>query len=254
MLEVRDVHSYYGMAHVLQGVSLEVPEKRVVALLGRNGMGKTTLIRSIMGLSPPTVRGGSVRFQDEELCGKPANQIARRGLGLVPQGRRLFPSLTVQEHLTTMRRRRDGPANGRINWDLEQVYELFPVLAERRNHRGNQLSGGERQMLAIARALMTNPDLLLMDEPSEGLAPLMVRRLQDELQALRSSGLSILLVEQNVRLALALADDVDIIERGCIVYHGRPEALQADREVMRKYLGVGGAVADTRSAPRGREE
>lgn len=239
MLEVRDIHSYYGLAHVLQGVSLAVPAKTVIALLGRNGMGKTTLIRSIMGLSPPVVRSGSVVFRGEELRGKAANEIARKGLGLVPQGRRLFPSLTVQEHLTMVRRLPSGDGAGRVCWDLPRIYELFPRLAERKNHRGGQLSGGERQMLAIARALMTNPDLLLMDEPSEGLAPLLVQRLREELTELKTSGLSILLVEQNVRLALAVADHVHIIERGRIVYQGRPAELQAERAIMQKYLGVG---------------
>jgi branched-chain amino acid transport system ATP-binding protein len=239
MLEVRDIHSYYGLAHVLQGVSLAVPAKTVIALLGRNGMGKTTLIRSIMGLSPPVMRSGSVVFRGEELRGKAANEIARKGLGLVPQGRRLFPSLTVQEHLTMVRRPPSGDGAGRVCWDLPRIYELFPRLAERKNHRGAQLSGGERQMLAIARALMTNPDLLLMDEPSEGLAPLLVQRLREELTELKTSGLSILLVEQNVRLALAMADHVHIIERGRIVYQGRPVELQAERAIMQKYLGVG---------------
>jgi branched-chain amino acid transport system ATP-binding protein len=239
MLEVRDIHSYYGLAHVLQGVSLAVPAKTVIALLGRNGMGKTTLIRSIMGLSPPVVRSGSVVLRGEELRGKAANEIARKGLGLVPQGRRLFPSLTVQEHLTMVQRPPSGDGAGRVCWDLPRIYELFPRLAERKNHRGGQLSGGERQMLAIARALMTNPDLLLMDEPSEGLAPLLVQRLREELTELKTSGLSILLVEQNVRLALAVADHVHIIERGRIVYQGRPAELQAERAVMQKYLGVG---------------
>ena len=239
MLEVRDIHSYYGLAHVLQGVSLAVPAKTVIALLGRNGMGKTTLIRSIMGLSPPVVRSGSVVFRGEELRGKAANEIARKGLGLVPQGRRLFPSLTTQEHLTMVRRPPSGDGAGRVCWDLPRIYELFPRLAERKNHRGGQLSGGERQMLAIARALMTNPDLLLMDEPSEGLAPLLVQRLREELTELKTAGLAILLVEQNVRLALAVADHVHIIERGRVVYQGRPAELQAERAIMQKYLGVG---------------
>jgi branched-chain amino acid transport system ATP-binding protein len=239
MLEVRDIHSYYGLAHVLQGISLAVPAKTVIALLGRNGMGKTSLIRSIMGLSPPVVRSGSVVFRGEELRGKAANAIARKGLGLVPQGRRLFPSLTVQEHLVMVRRPPSGNGAGRVCWDLPRIYELFPRLAERKNHRGGQLSGGERQMLAIARALMTNPDLLLMDEPSEGLAPLLVQRLREELTELKTSGLSILLVEQNVRLAVGVADHVHIIERGRIVYQGRPAELQAERAIMQKYLGVG---------------
>lgn len=238
MLEVRDVHSYYGRAHVLQGMSLRVADGTLVALLGRNGMGKTTLIRSIMGLTPPVVRQGSIRYQGEELVGKSTHDIAARGLGLVPQGRRVFPSLSVLEHLAIASRPPRQSGDGHVTWDLDRVFELFPRLAERQGHGGNQLSGGERQMLAIARALMTNPDLLLMDEPSEGLAPLLVQQLREQLQALKASGLSIFLVEQNLGLALAVADEVYILDRGHVVYHGQPDELDADHEVKRKYLGV----------------
>jgi branched-chain amino acid transport system ATP-binding protein len=238
MLEIKDVQSYYGGAHVLHGVSLTVPDSTVVALLGRNGMGKTTLMRSIMGTAPPTVREGSIRYQSEELLGQSPHQIASRGLGLVPQGRRIFPSLTVVENLTMASRTPVDTGNGKIVWNLDRVYELFPRLAERKKHFGNQLSGGELQMLAIARALMINPDLLLMDEPSEGLAPLLVQQLRDQILKLKNSGLPIFLVEQNLGLALAVADEVYIMERGQIVYHGDPGDLAANDEIKHKYLGV----------------
>lgn len=238
MLEVENVHSYYGGAHVLHGVSLSVPDGAVVALLGRNGMGKTTLMRSIMATSPPTVRAGSIRYQGQELIGRSPHQIASLGLGLVPQGRRIFPSLTVVENLTMASRPQTKTGNGKIVWDLDHVYQLFPRLAERKKHFGSQLSGGELQMLAIARALMINPDLLLMDEPSEGLAPLLVQQLRNQILALKNSGLSIFLVEQNLGLALAVADEVYIMDRGQIVYHDDPGNLAANEEIKHKYLGV----------------
>ena len=239
MLEIKDVHSYYGGAHVLQGVSLTIPESTVVALLGRNGMGKTTLMRSIMGAAPPEVRAGSILYQAEELVGKSSHKIASLGLGLVPQGRRIFPSLSVVENLTMSSRTPKKNGNEKkMVWDLDRVYELFPRLAERKKHWGNQLSGGELQMLAIARALMTNPELLLMDEPSEGLAPVLVQLLRDKLIELKASGLPIFLVEQNLGLALAVADEVYIVEGGQIVYHGQPEDLATNEKVKHKYLGV----------------
>lgn len=238
MLELENVHSFYGGAHVLQGVSLKVPESRVVALLGRNGMGKTTLIRSIMATAPPVVRAGSIQFKGQELIGQPPHQIANLGLGLVPQGRRVFPSLTVVENLMMASRPSTKTGNGQSAWDLDRVYKLFPRLAERTKHFGDQLSGGERQMLAIARALMINPELLLMDEPSEGLAPVLVQLLRDQILELKKVGLSILLVEQNLGLALAVADEVYVMERGQIVYHGGPKELDANEEVKHNYLGV----------------
>ncbi len=238
MLEVSEVQSYYGGAHVLRGVSLTVPDGKVVGLLGRNGMGKTTLIRSIMGTTPPTVRGGKILYNGQQLLGKAPHDIARLGLGLVPQGRRVFPSLTVLEHLTVASRPPRKHSDTRVNWTLDKVFELFPRLGDRKNHRGTQLSGGERQMLAIARALMTNADLLLMDEPSEGLAPIMVQQLRHDFQALKASGVPIFLVEQNVGLALSVADIVYIIERGQVVYQAQPEELAANHEIKRKYLGV----------------
>ena len=238
MLEAENVHSYYGSAYVLHGVSLTVPDRTVVALLGRNGMGKTTLMRSILGTSPPDVREGSILYQGQELLGKDPHQIANLGLGLVPQGRRIFPSLTVVENLTMASRLSTKENNGKITWDLDRVYDLFPRLAERKKHFGNQLSGGELQMLAIARAMMTNPDLLLMDEPSEGLAPILVQLLRDRILELKASGLPIFLVEQNLGLALAVADEVYIMESGQIVYNGHPEELADNNEVKHRFLGV----------------
>ncbi len=234
MLEVSGLHSFYGDAHILRGVSLAVPKGRVVALLGRNGMGKTTLIRSIMGLSPPNVREGSVVYAGTQLRGLPPHAIAGKRIGLVPQGRRLFASLTVTEHLTMVARR----VNGAGAWTAARIFELFPRLAERKEHRGSQLSGGERQMLAVARALMLNPELLLMDEPSEGLAPVMVQHLEGIIAQLRDTGLGILLVEQNLYSALAVADNVYLMETGAIVHESSPEALRGDPKTMQRFLGV----------------
>jgi len=231
-LSIAGLHSYYGEAHVLQGVSLEVARRKVVALLGRNGMGKSTLIRSIMGLRPPAVHDGEILYRGESLRGLSPHQIAQKRIGLVPQGRRLFASLTVIEHLT-MVDRRPGAA-----WTVSRVLELFPRLADRRNHRGNQLSGGERQMLAIARALMLDPELLLLDEPSEGLAPVMVQQLEGILQQLKQTGLAILLVEQNLYSALAVSDEVYVLETGKIVVRGSPADLLGDRTTMERFLGV----------------
>jgi branched-chain amino acid transport system ATP-binding protein len=232
MLEIRDLHSFYGEAHILHGVSLDVPQGRVVALLGRNGMGKTTLIRSIMGLAPPQVTQGSVRYRGVELRGLAPHAIAQRRIGLVPQGRRLFPSLSVTEHLTMF-----GARNG-ARWNVERLFTLFPRLAERRSHRGSQLSGGERQMLAVARALMLDPELLLMDEPSEGLAPVMVQHLEGIIKDLKETGLAILLVEQNLYSALAVADNVYVLETGAIVHQAPANELRDDHQTMRRFLGV----------------
>ena len=234
MLEIRDLQSFYGGAHVIQGVSLDVGTGEVVALLGRNGVGKTTLIRSIMGLSPPMVRGGTIAWRGRALVGHSPHEIAARRIAIVPQGRRLFASLTVTEHLSLLKKKRGGAA-----WTPARIFELFPRLGERRRHRGGQLSGGERQMLAIGRALMIDPDLLLMDEPSEGLAPVMVQLLEDIVRELKRTGLSILLVEQNLYSALAVADKAYIMETGRIVHHGPARELAAAPDVLRRYLGVG---------------
>ena len=237
MLEVVDLHASHALAQVLRGVSLQVPESRVVALLGRNGAGKTTLVRAVMDMVPPQVRAGSVRYQGQELLGRTPHEVARLGIGLVPQGRRVFRSLTVLEHLHIAAR---SPRNGSsAGWDRERVFTLFPRLAERRMNRGDALSGGEQQMLAIARALMGNPTLLLMDEPSEGLAPLLLQQLGEQILQLKASGMAIFLVEQNLGLALKLADAVYILDRGQIVYEGPPAALEADTEVKQRHLGVG---------------
>ena len=238
MLEVHELHTYYALAHVLRGVSVEVAEGRVVALLGRNGAGKTTLVSSVMGLPPAHVRAGRIRYKGQDLVGRSPHEVAQLGIGLVPQGRRIYRSLTVLEHLKIAAR---GPRAGAdaTAWDTARVFSLFPQLAERRHLRGAALSGGEQQMLAIARALMGNPLLLLMDEPSEGLAPIILQQLAERLLELKSAGLSIFLVEQNVALALRLADEVHILDRGQIVFRGTPAALDASADIKQRYLGVG---------------
>ena len=232
MLELNDVHTYYGDTHVLNGISLEVKDGSVVALLGRNGMGKTTTIRTIIGFTPP--QRGTIRFQGVDIQGLPPYKIARLGIGLVPQGRIIFPSLSVEENLTLGRRRNGGTDH----WTVDKIYDLFPILKKRAKYKGNLLSGGEQQMLTIARALMTNPKLLLMDEPSEGLAPIIVKEIGDIIQLLKQQGFSILLVEQNVPMALRLADYVYIISKGKIEYQSEPEKLKGDVETKHKYLGV----------------
>jgi branched-chain amino acid transport system ATP-binding protein len=237
MLEVSDLHTYYALAHVLRGVSIQAADGRVVALLGRNGAGKTTLVSSVMGLPPAQVRTGSVRYRGTELVGRTPHEVARLGIGLVPQGRRIYRSLTVMEHLKVATRAPAGGARG--GWDAERVFSLFPQLAERKQMRGGTLSGGEQQMLAIARALMGNPLLLLMDEPSEGLAPIVLQQLSERLLELKRAGLSIFLVEQNLGLALRLADEVHVLDRGQIVFGGTPASLESDAEVKQHYLGVG---------------
>ena len=237
ILQVRDIHTYYGESHVLQGVTLEVPEGRVVTLLGRNGVGKTTLIRSIIGFTPP--RRGSIRYRGAEIAGLPSHRIARLGIGLVPQGRRVFPSLDVGEHLTVNARRpaEAGTPRG-APWTLDRVVGLFPRLRERLHNRGHALSGGEQQMLVTGRALVTNPDLLLLDEPTEGLAPLIVRELGRIINDLRAEGISILLVEQNLGFALDLADHVYVLSKGAIVHASTPAELIANDDVKARYLGV----------------
>jgi branched-chain amino acid transport system ATP-binding protein len=233
MLEIRDLHSFYGDAHVLHGASLTVRQREVVALLGRNGMGKTSLIRSVMGLASPQVRDGQVSWKGESLRGLKAHEIAGRKIALVPQGRRLFASLTVTEHLTMLK-----PARVKEGWTVDRVFGLFPRLAERRSHRGGQLSGGERGMLAVGRALMLNPELILMDEPSEGLAPVMVQHLEGIIAQLKAEGLGILLVEQNLYSALAVADRVYVLETGKVVYEAPAAAIEQDPQALTRYLGV----------------
>jgi branched-chain amino acid transport system ATP-binding protein len=234
MLEINDIHTWYGDSYVLQGVNMEVKDGSVVVLLGRNGMGKTTTIRSIIGLTPP--RKGSIKFNGKELVGLPPNQIARTGIGLVPQGRMIFPSLSVTENLTMAAR----TGEKQDPWTLEKVYETFPRLKERGKNKGNLLSGGEQQMLTLARALMTNPDLVMLDEPSEGLAPIVVQEVYRIIEKLKAAGQSILLVEQDFGMAMSVADYAYIMSKGSIVYGSAPQDLIDNETVKTQYLGVGG--------------
>lgn len=232
VLEVDGIHTYYGESHTLHGVSLQIQEGQVVALLGRNGMGKTTTIRSIIGFTPP--REGTILFKNQNITRLPSHQIARLGIGLVPQGRHIFPSLSVEENLTVAAR---GGEKSNA-YTLEKIYAIFPNLKKRAKLKGTLLSGGEQQMLAIGRALMTNPDLLLMDEPSEGLAPIVVREIGELIQSLKKADISILLVEQNLALACSTADYTYVISKGAIVCALKPEELLGDEDVKSKYLGV----------------
>jgi branched-chain amino acid transport system ATP-binding protein len=230
ILQVEDIHTYYGDAYVLQGLSLELGEGEIVGLLGRNGVGKTTLVNSIVGFNRP--RRGRVLFKGTDITGLSSFQTVKRGMGLVPQGRRVFASLTVEENLQVA-------ANARADrWNLHRVYEIFPRLHERRAQRAKTLSGGEQQMLAIGRGLMTNPDCLIMDEPSEGLAPIIIQSVWQVVSRLKQEGLSILLVEQNAALALQLVDRVHVMSKGRVVYSGAPQALWADEAVKSRYLGI----------------
>jgi branched-chain amino acid transport system ATP-binding protein len=231
MLEVQDIHTNYGESYILQGLSLRLGRGQVVAVLGRNGVGKTTLIRSIIGFTPP--RRGRILLRGEDITHLAPHEIARRGVGLVPQGRRIFASLGVGEHLEIGQRAGNG-----AGWSFDRVLELFPRLRERLRNRGNKLSGGEQQMLACGRALVGNPDILLMDEPSEGLAPLLVRELGRILGRLKAGGASILLVEQNLAFALRIADHVYLMSKGKIVHESRPDELVHNEEVKARYLGV----------------
>jgi branched-chain amino acid transport system ATP-binding protein len=235
MLEVEGIHTYYGESHVLHGVSLRVGPGEAVALLGRNGAGKTTLIRSVMGLTPP--RDGRVLVEGEPIQGWPAHRIARRGLALVPQGRRIFAPLTVRENLL-LGARPSGQAEQAKRWTLDRVLALFPHLGERMGQMGGTLSGGEQQMLAVGRALLTNGRMLLLDEPSEGLAPLIVREIGAILHRLKRERQAILLVEQNYQLAREIADRIYVLSKGQVVYEGSPAALDANEDVKRRYLGV----------------
>jgi branched-chain amino acid transport system ATP-binding protein len=232
MLKLVDIHTYYGESYVLQGISLEVNQGSIVSLLGRNGMGKTTTINSIIGFTP--TRSGKIHFKGVNITRFPSYQIAQMGMGLIPQGRHIFPSLSVIENLIMSARGTDKPGA----WSLEKVYSLFPILKDRATYKGDLLSGGEQQMLAIGRALMTNPDLLLMDEPSEGLAPMIVREVKNIIKHLKKSGFSILLVEQNLPMVLAVADYVYILSKGIIVYQSIPNTLKGNEEVKANYLGV----------------
>jgi branched-chain amino acid transport system ATP-binding protein len=232
LLAVEDLHAFYGPAHVLQGVSFTIGDEPI-AIVGRNGMGKSTLCAAIMGITPPRTTG-SVRIRGSEVLGKPSYKVARTGIGYVPQGRRLFPSLSVDEHLRIV----EGRRNGARRWDAKRVYELFPRLAERKRNGGAQLSGGEQQMLAIARALLTNPDLLIMDEPSEGLAPTVIELLIETFRKLEQEGLRILLIEQNLAVATSLAERQLVMVAGEIAAETTAGELSASPELQRRYLGV----------------
>ncbi len=231
MLKIVDIHTYYGDSYVLQGISLEVSKGAVVALLGRNGVGKTTLIRSIVGFTP--ARRGQILFNERDITRLAAYKIIHLRMGLVPQGRRIFPSLSVKENLAIAARGSDVQG-----WDFARIYALFPRLEERRNQRASTLSGGEQQMLAIARALISNPVFLLMDEPTEGLAPVLVREVGDVILRLKEGGLSIFLVEQNLSFARKFADYTHVMSKGKIVYSSTPAELWENQEVKERYLGV----------------
>jgi len=245
LLRVADIHTYYGDSYVLQGVSLMLQKGQIAAILGRNGMGKTTLIRSVAGLTPP--RAGEITYRDMSLRGKPPYAIAQAGISIVPQGRRIFRSLSVRENLllpTSVLARsskgRNGDEPGQ-RWDFDEVLKEFPQLAERINHLGGSLSGGEQQMLAIGRALMANPELILMDEPSEGLSPRLVLQVQAIMRRLRARGHAILLVEQNLELALSVADEVYVLSAGQFVFQGAPADLANAAQVLDQHLGISGA-------------
>ncbi|HET7364148.1 MAG TPA: ABC transporter ATP-binding protein [Burkholderiales bacterium] len=230
MLELRAIQTYYGLAHVLHGLSLGVGEGEVVALLGRNGAGKTTTLRSISGLTPP--RAGEIRYKGRDIAGVAPHRIARLGIALVPETRGIFSYLSARENLAIAER----PAS---RWPLAAVLERFPRLKERLESRGRDLSGGEQQMLAIARALLTGPELLLLDEPSQGLAPIIVNDVISTIRELRAERVSMLLVEQNAEMALALADRVYVIDHGTVVFEGTPPQLRGNAQVAATYLGVG---------------
>jgi branched-chain amino acid transport system ATP-binding protein len=231
ILQVADIHTYYGDAYVLQGLSLQLEEGQILGLLGRNGVGKTTLVNSIMGFNPP--RRGQVLFKGADISQSSSVATVRRGMGLVPQGRRVFPTLSVEENLVVAARSPE-----RHGWTLGRVFALFPRLEERRRQRAKTLSGGEQQMLAIGRGLMTNPDCLIMDEPSEGLAPIVIQGVWEAIGTLRKEGLSILLVEQNAMLALKLVDYVHVMSKGQVVHSSKPEELLANDAIRARYLGI----------------
>ena len=231
MIELRRINTFYGLGHILHDLSLSVAQGEVVALLGRNGAGKTTTLRSITGLTPP--RSGEIRYRGKNIAGSKPNEVSRMGIALVPETRDIFSFLTVKENLTIAQRKSS-------RWQIETELERFPSLKARLGNKGRELSGGEQQMLAIARALLTGPDLLLLDEPSQGLAPMVVNAVMSTIEELKKEHVSMLLVEQNAEMALRLADRVYVIDHGTVVFEGTPERLRADRQVTTTYLGVGG--------------
>lgn len=231
ILEAEQIHTYYGTSHILFGISFEVREGESVCLLGRNGAGKTTTLKSVIGLIVP--RSGKIRFKGQDIVGKPPYRIAQLGIGFVPDDRRIFPDLTVRQNILVARREKEG-----ASWNLDSVYGLFPKLQQLDTHMGTQLSGGEQQMLTVARTLMTNPDFLLLDEPGEGLAPLVIKTMEVQLGEIKKRGLNMLICEHNVGLALALSDRGYVMDKGAIHYHGTIEELRGNEEVRKKYLMV----------------
>jgi branched-chain amino acid transport system ATP-binding protein len=230
MIELRRINTFYGLGHILHELSLAVGDGEVVALLGRNGAGKTTTLRSITGLTPP--RSGEIVYKGRNIAGLDAHQVSRMGIALVPETRDIFSYLTVRENLSIAQR-------SGSRWQMDTVLERFPSLRERLGHKGRELSGGEQEMLAIARALMTGPELLLLDEPSQGLAPMVVSAVMQTIRELKSQRVSMLLVEQNAEMALQLADRVYVIDHGTVVFEGTPAQLRADTQATTTYLGVG---------------
>jgi branched-chain amino acid transport system ATP-binding protein len=236
MLKVKDIHSFYGKSHILHGVSLELKQGELVCLLGRNGVGKSTTLKSMMGIVRPT--HGRIVFDGRELIGRQPYQIARLGVGYVPEDRRIFRSLTVHENLLMGIQKTNHTGLSEKPWTIDKIYTIFPNLKERRNHKGSHLSGGEQQMLTVARTLMGNPKLILVDEPTEGLAPLIVKDVLAMLAAVRQAGVTVLMVEQNFKAAIKVADRFYIMGKGQMVFEGNMDALWAAEEVRKDYLEV----------------
>ena len=233
IIEAYELHTYYGDSHILHGISLSIAPGETLSLMGRNGMGKTTLLRSLLGLTPP--RRGTVKVYGRDMTGAPTEKIVRQGIAFVPEDRGIFPNLTVRENL--MMAARPGP-DGRMDWDLTQVLDTFPRLAQRMTHMGNHLSGGEQQMLTVGRALMTNPDLLILDEATEGLAPLIRKEIWSVVRQIKQSGIAAVIVDKDIKALLDLADRNIIISKGRIVYEGSSEELAANPEIHIQHLGV----------------
>jgi len=235
MLDIKQINTFYGKSHILYDTTLSVPEDKIIVLLGRNGVGKTTLMRSIMGLTP--AKTGEIIYKGENITKRSPEDISAGGVGYVPQGRAIFPSLTVTEHLNIAMRK--VQRNKNVKWTAKEIFDVFPRLAERKKNLGSQLSGGEQQMLAISRALITNPEFIIMDEPTEGLAPVIVNgALNELLTLLKEKGYTVLLVEQNYKFAMRHADMTYIMSKGSIVYSGTPQEIDSNEEIKRTYLGI----------------